>query len=24
MAHRVAWSAVKHRYRKGGDAWEPL
>lgn len=20
-AHRIAWAAVKHRYRKVGDAW---
>lgn len=20
-AHRVAWAAVKHRYRKDGDQW---
>ncbi|MGT2466161.1 ChaB family protein [Mesorhizobium atlanticum] len=24
IAHRVAWAAVKHRYRKQGDAWVPL
>lgn len=22
-AHRVAWSAVKHKYEKVGDHWEP-
>jgi cation transport regulator len=21
--HRIAWSAVKRRYRKDGDAWVP-
>jgi len=21
IAHRVAWGAVKHRYRKAGDDW---
>jgi cation transport regulator len=20
-AHRIAWAAVKHRYRKSGDVW---
>lgn len=24
IAHRVAWAAVKHRYRKVGSAWMPL
>ena len=24
IAHRVAWAAVKHRYRKAGNAWVPL
>lgn len=24
IAHRVAWSAVKRRYRKSGDAWVPI
>jgi len=24
IAHRVAWAAVKHRYRKEGNAWVPL
>lgn len=24
IAHRVAWSAVKRRYRKSGDRWEPI
>jgi len=23
IAHRVAWAAVKRRYRKVGDHWEP-
>jgi cation transport regulator len=23
IAHRVAWSAVKRRYRKAGDRWVP-
>jgi cation transport regulator ChaB len=23
IAHRVAWAAVKRRYRKRGDAWVP-
>jgi Putative cation transport regulator len=23
IAHRVAWAAVKHRYRKEGDRWIP-
>jgi cation transport regulator len=23
IAHRVAWAAVKKRYRKLGDAWVP-
>jgi cation transport regulator len=23
IAHRIAWSAVKKRYRKVGDAWVP-
>jgi cation transport regulator len=23
IAHRVAWSAVKKRYTKRGDQWEP-
>ena len=23
-AHRVAWAAVKHRYRKEGDDWVPI
>ena len=23
IAHRVAWAAVKKRYRKAGDAWVP-
>jgi cation transport regulator len=22
-AHRIAWGAVKRRYRKAGDAWVP-
>jgi cation transport regulator len=22
-AHRIAWAAVKRRYRKAGDAWVP-
>jgi cation transport regulator len=24
IAHRVAWAAVKRRYRKLGDAWVPI
>ena len=24
IAHRVAWSAVKRRYRKAGDLWVPI
>jgi cation transport regulator ChaB len=24
IAHRVAWSAVKHKYGKFGDQWLPL
>lgn len=24
IAHRVAWSAVKKRYRKAGETWVPL
>ncbi len=24
IAHRVAWAAVKRRYRKSGDRWEPI
>ncbi len=24
IAHRVAWSAVKRRYRKAGQMWVPL
>lgn len=24
IAHRVAWTAVKRRYRKAGDMWAPL
>ena len=24
IAHRVAWSAVKKRYRKEGETWVPL
>lgn len=24
IAHRIAWSAVKRRYRKEGDAWVPI
>lgn len=23
IAHRVAWAAVKRRYRKAGDEWVP-
>jgi cation transport regulator len=23
IAHRVAWSAVKRKYRKAGDRWVP-
>jgi cation transport regulator len=23
IAHRVAWAAVKHKYRKFGDQWIP-
>ena len=23
IAHRVAWAAVKKRYRKAGDVWVP-
>jgi cation transport regulator len=23
IAHRVAWAAVKRRYRKAGDTWVP-
>lgn len=23
IVHRIAWSAVKRRYRKFGDAWVP-
>jgi len=22
--HRIAWAAVKHRYRKIGDEWVPI
>lgn len=24
IAHRVAWTAVKRRYRKAGNMWAPL
>lgn len=24
IAHRVAWTAVKRRYRRAGDAWVPI
>ena len=24
IAHRIAWAAVKRRYRKSGDVWVPL
>lgn len=24
IAHRVAWAAVKKRYRKAGDEWVPV
>lgn len=24
IAHRVAWAAVKKRFRKNGDAWAPI
>jgi len=24
LAHRVAWAAVKRRYRKHGDDWQPI
>ncbi|TGT72044.1 MULTISPECIES: ChaB family protein [unclassified Mesorhizobium] len=24
IAHRAAWTAVKHRYHKQGNAWGPL
>lgn len=24
IAHRVAWAAVKRRYRKAGDEWRPI
>jgi cation transport regulator len=24
IVHRIAWSAVKRRYRKVGDAWVPI
>ena len=24
IAHRIAWSAVKRRYRKAGDTWLPI
>lgn len=24
LAHRVAWAAVKRRYRKTGDEWVPI
>lgn len=24
IAHRVAWAAVKHRYRKVGGDWQPI
>ena len=24
LAHRIAWAAVKRRYRKEGDAWVPI
>jgi cation transport regulator len=24
MMHRIAWSAVKRRYRKAGDIWVPI
>jgi cation transport regulator len=24
IAHRVAWSSVKKRYRKAGETWVPL
>jgi cation transport regulator len=24
ISHRVAWAAVKRRYRKSGDTWVPI
>lgn len=24
IAHRIAWAAVKRRYRKAGDVWVPI
>jgi len=24
ITHRIAWAAVKRRYRKAGDEWVPL
>ena len=24
IAHRVAWAAVKRKYRKEGDVWRPI
>ena len=24
MVHRIAWSAVKRRYRKAGEDWVPV
>lgn len=24
IAHRIAWAAVKRKYRKAGDAWVPI
>ncbi len=24
VVHRIAWSAVKRRYRKDGDVWVPI
>lgn len=24
IAHRIAWGAVKRRYRKAGEAWVPI
>ncbi|WP_264713734.1 ChaB family protein [Limobrevibacterium gyesilva] len=24
IVHRIAWAAVKRRYRKLGDAWVPI
>jgi cation transport regulator len=24
IAHRIAWAAVKRRYRKAGDVWAPI